>query len=45
VGGGAQRHFKVGSAQMNLGLQFFHNVVRPTDGTVNDLRFLVEFNF
>jgi len=45
VGGGAQRHFSLGSVQMNLGLQFFHNVVRPTNGTVNDLRFLVEFNF
>jgi hypothetical protein len=45
VGGGAQRHFELGSVQMNLGLQFFHNLVRPTDGTVNELRFLVEFSF
>ncbi|MGB6849962.1 MAG: hypothetical protein WBG05_17330, partial [Thermoanaerobaculia bacterium] len=45
VGGGAQRHFELGSVQMNLGLQFFHNLVRPAEGTVNDLRFLVEFSF
>jgi hypothetical protein len=45
VGGGAQRHFQVGSAQMNLGLAYYYNVVRPTKGTVSDLRLLVEFNF
>ena len=45
IGGGAQRHFQVGSAQMNLGLAYYYNVVRPTKGTVSDLRFLVEFNF
>jgi hypothetical protein len=45
IGGGAQRRVQLGSVQMNLGLQFFHNLVRPTDGTVNDLRFLLEFNF
>ena len=45
VGGGVQRHFELGWAQMNLGLQFFHNLVRPAEGTVNDLRFLVEFRF
>ena len=45
VGGGAQRHFELGSVQMNLGLQYFYNVVRPTKGTVSDVRFLLEFNF
>ena len=45
IGGGAQRRVQLGSVQMNLGLQFFHNLVRPTAGTVNDLRFLLEFNF
>ncbi len=45
LGGGAQRHFQLGSLQMNLGLQLFKNVVRPTKGTVYDLRGLVEFVF
>ncbi|MGB5817449.1 MAG: hypothetical protein WBI27_19845, partial [Thermoanaerobaculia bacterium] len=45
IGGGAQRRVQLGSVQMNLGLQFFHNLVRPAEGTVNDLRFLVEFSF
>lgn len=45
IGGGAQRRVQLGSVQMNLGLQFFHNVVRPAKGTVNDLRLLVEFSF
>jgi len=45
IGGGAQRRIQLGSVQMNLGLQFFHNLVRPAEGTVNDLRFLVEFSF
>ncbi len=35
----------VTSVRMNLGLQYFYNVVRPTKGTVSDLRFLVEFSF
>jgi hypothetical protein len=30
---------------MNLGGQLFKNVVRPTKGTVYDLRFVVEFVF
>jgi hypothetical protein len=42
LGGGAQYHIPMGSMQMNLALQFFNNVVRPTNGTVNDLRFLIE---
>ena len=45
LGGGAQRHFQLGSVQMNLGAQLFKYVVRPTKGTVYDLRFLVEFVF
>ena len=45
VGGGAQRHFQLGSTQMNLGAAAYYNAVRPTKGTVWDLRFLVEFNF
>ena len=45
LGGGVQRHFQLGSVEMNLGAQFFKNVVRPTKGTVYDLRFLVEFAF
>jgi hypothetical protein len=45
LGGGVQRSFALGSTQLNLAAQFFHNVVRPTKGTVNDLRFLVEFSF
>lgn len=45
VGGGAQRHFQLGATQMNLGAAVYYNAVRPTNGTVWDLRFLVEFNF
>jgi hypothetical protein len=45
LGGGAQRRFQLGSLQMNLALQLFKNVVRPTKGTVYDLRGLVEFVF
>jgi hypothetical protein len=45
LGGGVQRSFKLGSAQMNLGAQVFKNVVRPKKGTVYDLRFLVELAF
>jgi hypothetical protein len=45
LGGGAQRSFKLGSLQMNLGGQLFKNVARPTRGMVYDLRFLVELAF
>jgi hypothetical protein len=45
VGGGVQRHFHLGSMQMNVGAALYYNAVRPTKGTVWDLRFLVEFNF
>ena len=44
VGGGAQRKIDLGSTQMNLGLAAYYNIVRPTGGTVWDLRLLVEFN-
>ena len=43
--GGAQRHFQLGATLMNLGAAVYYNAVRPTNGTVWDLRFLVEFNF
>ena len=45
VGGGAQRRFKLGSTQMNLGAALYYNAIRPTNGTVWDLRLLVEFAF
>ena len=45
LGGGAQRHVDLGSVQMNLGAQLFKNVIRPSKGTVWDLRFLIEFVF
>jgi len=45
LGGGAQRSFEVGSVGMNLGAQIFRNVVRPSKGTVWDLRFLFELAF
>ena len=44
VGGGAQRKIDLGSTQMDLGLAAYYNVIRPTKGTVWDLRLLVEFN-
>lgn len=46
LGGGGQYQFPLGEATtLNLGAQFFKNVIRPTKGTVYDLRFLVEFVF
>ncbi|MDM9632722.1 hypothetical protein [Robiginitalea aurantiaca] len=46
LGGGAQYQIPLGSeTTLNLGAQFFENVIRPTKGTVYDLRFLVEFVF
>lgn len=45
VGGGAQRRFKFGSVEMNLGAALYNNVVRPSKGTKWDLRFLLEFQF
>ena len=44
LGGGGQYQIPLGKkTTLNLGLQFFENVIRPTKGTVYDLRFLVEF--
>jgi len=45
IGGGGQYKTHLGSLGMNLGAQLFYNVVRPTKGTVWDLRFLVEVVF
>lgn len=45
IGGGAQRLVGSGTMQINLGAQLFHNVVRPSDGTVWDLRLLVALAF
>jgi hypothetical protein len=45
LGGGVQRSFHIGSVGLNISAQLFHNVIRPTKGTVNDLRFLVELAF
>lgn len=46
LGGGIRRSFPLGTfADLNLSAQFFHNVLRPDKGTVNDLRFLIEFAF
>lgn len=46
LGGGGQYQFPLGEkTTLNLGAQFFKNVIRPTKGTVYDLRFLVEFVF
>jgi len=43
LGGGAQRRFRLGETEMNLGAALYYNVVRPTKGTQWDLRFLLEF--
>lgn len=40
VGGGFQRHL---GKSVNISLQFFKNVLRPTKGTEYDLRFMLEF--
>ena len=47
LGGGVQRGIRLGSGstQLNLAAQIFKNVVRPTKGTVYDLRILVELSF
>ncbi len=45
LGGGIQRSFHIGSVGLNISAQFFNNVVRPTKGTVNDLRLLIELAF
>ncbi len=45
LGGGAQYKTHLGSAGLNLALQLFHNVIRPSKGTVSELRLLVEIAF
>lgn len=40
VGGGFQRHL---NKKMNFSMQFFNNVLRPSEGTEWDLRFMFEF--
>jgi hypothetical protein len=45
IGGGTQYKTHLGSLGLNLGAQLFNNVVRPSTGTVWDLRFLVELVF
>ena len=45
IGGGGQWKTHLGSLGMNVGLQLFNNVVRPSKGTVWDLRVLVELVF
>ena len=46
LGGGIQHQFTLGpKLELNAGVQLFHNVIRPTKGTVDDLRFLIEFVF
>ena len=45
LGGGVQRSFQLGSIGLNVSAQIFNNVVRPSKGTVNDLRFLFELAF
>ena len=42
VGGGFQRHL---GKKVNVSLQFFKNVLRPSKGTEYDLRFMLEFVF
>ncbi len=44
VGGGVQRKINLGSTLMDLGLAAYYNVIRPTKGTVWDIRLLIEFN-
>lgn len=45
IGGGGQYKTHLGSLGLNLGAQLFYNVVRPTSGTVWDLRLLMELVF
>jgi len=42
LGGGIQRHLRVGALPLNVSAQLFNNVVRPTKGTKWDLRFMLE---
>lgn len=45
IGGGLRRVVSFDKWDLNLSAQFFHNVIRPEKGTINDLRFLIEFAF
>ena len=46
LGGGVRRVFNLGEkTDLNFSAQFFNNVIRPDKGTVNELRFLLEFVF
>ena len=45
LGGGVQRSFQIGSVGLNVSAQFFNNVIRPSKGTINDLRLLIELAF
>lgn len=46
LGGGIRRVFDITeNFDINFSAQFFNNVIRPDNGTVNDLRFLLEFVF
>ena len=46
LGGGIRRVLDIGEkTDMNISAQFFHNIVRPDKGPVNELRFLLEFVF
>ena len=43
LGGGIQRHLRLGALPMNVSAQLFNNVIRPSKGTEWDLRFMLEF--
>jgi len=45
VGGGIRRVTNFTNWELNISAQFFHNALRPDKGTVNELRFLIEFAF
>lgn len=45
IGGGAKQLVGSGTTRVNLGAQLFYNVVRPSDGTVWDLRLLAALMF
>ena len=46
LGGGGQYQVPLGeNTTLNLGAQLFKNVIRPSNGTEYDLRFLIEFIF
>ena len=45
IGGGIRRSIPLKKSTLNLSAQFFHNVIRPEKGTINDLRFLIEVAF